>query len=30
MTAPYTREKLIQDFTNLGIEKGDTLFVHSL
>ena len=26
---PYTREKLIQDFTNLGIEKGDTLFIHS-
>ena len=29
MTAPYTCEKLIQDFTNLGIEKGDTLFIHS-
>ena len=29
MEAPYTREKLIQDFTNLGIEKGDTLFIHS-
>ena len=29
MTAPYTREKLIQDLTHLGIEKGDTLFIHS-
>ncbi len=29
MKTPYTREKLIQDFTNLGIEKGDTLFIHS-
>ena len=29
MEVPYTREKLIQDFTNLGIEKGDTLFIHS-
>ena len=29
MKAPYTRGKLIQDFTNLGIEKGDTLFIHS-
>lgn len=26
---PYTREKLTQDLTNLGIEKGDTLFIHS-
>ena len=25
----YTREKLIQDFTDLGIEKRDTLFIHS-
>ena len=25
----YTRERLIQDFTNLGIEKADTLFIHS-
>ena len=25
----YTRERLIQDFTDLGIEKGDTLFIHS-
>ena len=29
MKTPYTRERLIQDFTNLGIEKGDTLFIHS-
>ena len=29
MKAPYTREKLIQDLTHLGIEKGDTLFIHS-
>lgn len=29
MKTPYTREKLTQDFTNLGIEKGDTLFIHS-
>jgi len=29
MKTPYTCEKLIQDFTNLGIEKGDTLFIHS-
>lgn len=29
MQTPYTREKLIQDFINLGIEKGDTLFIHS-
>ena len=29
MTAPYTREKLIQDFINLGIENEDTLFIHS-
>ena len=26
---PYTREKLTQDLTTLGIEKGDTLFIHS-
>ncbi|MDE0424975.1 MAG: AAC(3) family N-acetyltransferase [Candidatus Poribacteria bacterium] len=26
---PYTYEKLTQDFTNLGIKKGDTLFIHS-
>ncbi len=25
----YTQKKLTQDFTNLGIEKGDTLFIHS-
>ena len=25
----YTHKKLTQDFTNLGIEKGDTLFIHS-
>ena len=29
MKTPYTREKLIQDFTHLGIETGDTLFIHS-
>ena len=29
MKAPYTRERLTQDFTNLGIEKSDTLFIHS-
>ena len=25
----YTHKKLTQDFTDLGIEKGDTLFIHS-
>ena len=29
MKTPYTRETLTQDFINLGIEKGDTLFIHS-
>jgi aminoglycoside 3-N-acetyltransferase len=29
MKASYTREKLTQDFTDLGIEKRDTLFIHS-
>lgn len=29
MKTPYTREKLIQDLTHLGIENGDTLFIHS-
>ena len=29
MKAPYTHEKLTQDLINLGIEKGDTLFIHS-
>ncbi|MCE2416513.1 hypothetical protein J4G07_21245 [Candidatus Poribacteria bacterium] len=29
MRTPYTREKLIQDFLNLGIAHGDTLFIHS-
>lgn len=29
MKTPYTREKLIQDFSDLGIEKADTLFIHS-
>ena len=29
MKTPYTREKLIKDFTDLGIEKADTLFIHS-
>ena len=29
MKTPYTREKLIKDFTALGIEKADMLFIHS-
>ena len=29
MKTPYTQEKLTQDFTNLGIAQGDTLFIHS-
>ena len=29
MKTLYTREKLTQDFTHLGIEKGDILFIHS-
>ena len=29
MKTPYTRKKLTQDFTNLGIAQGDTLFIHS-
>ncbi len=29
MKSPYTREKLIKDFSNLGIEKAGTLFIHS-
>lgn len=29
MKTPYTREKLTQDFTDLGIENADTLFIHS-
>lgn len=29
MKTPHTREKLTQDFTNLGIAQGDTLFIHS-
>ena len=29
MHSTYTREILIQDLINLGIEKGDTLFIHS-
>ena len=29
MKTPYTHEKLIQDFSDLGIEKADTLFIHS-
>ena len=29
MKTPYTEEKLTQDFTNLGIAEGDTLFIHS-
>ncbi len=29
MKLPYTREKLITDFINLGVEIADTLFIHS-
>ena len=29
MTDPHTRERLINDFTKLGLEKGDTVFIHS-
>ncbi len=29
MTAPYSRSALAQGFRNLGVETGDTLFVHS-
>ena len=29
MKTPHTREKLTQDFTDLGIAEGDTLFIHS-
>ena len=29
MKTPYTHEKLTQDFINLGIKKGNTLFIHS-
>ena len=29
MKMPYTSDKLIQDFTELGVQKGDTLFIHS-
>lgn len=29
MKTPHTREKLTQDFTDLGIAQGDTLFIHS-
>ena len=29
MKTPHTREKLTQAFTDLGIQKGDTLFIHS-
>ena len=29
MKTLYTHKTLTQDFTNLGIEKGDTLFIHS-
>lgn len=29
MKTPHTREKLTHDFTDLGIQKGDTLFIHS-
>ena len=29
MITPYTRKKLTQDLTNLGIAHGDTLFIHS-
>lgn len=29
MTDPHTREKLINDFTKLGLEEGDVVFIHS-
>ena len=29
MKTPYTREKLIKDFSALGIEEGNILFIHS-
>ena len=29
LKTPYTRERLIRDFTDLGIKKRDTLFIHS-
>ena len=29
MKTLYTHEKLAEDFTDLGIQKGDTLFIHS-
>ncbi len=29
MKIPSTRQKLIQDFTDLGVGKADTLFIHS-
>ena len=29
MRTPYTHETLSQDFTDLGITQGDTLFIHS-
>ena len=29
MKLPYTCENLITDFTNLGVEKSDILFIHS-
>ena len=29
MRTPYTHQTLIQDFINLGIVQGDTLFIHS-
>ena len=29
MKTSYTRERLTQDFTDLGIENGDILFIHS-
>lgn len=29
MNQPYTYQKLVDDFTQLGIESGDVLFIHS-
>ena len=29
MNVPHTRDKLINDFTKLGIEEGDVVFIHS-
>ena len=29
MRTPHTRERLVQDLLNLGVESGDILFIHS-